>query len=57
MVELVGVGGPGWLASRFEERWADPDRRDRLLDLVRSVEHEPALIGFSPHLLAIGKEA
>jgi SAM-dependent methyltransferase len=53
VVELVGVEGPGWLAANFEERWADPARRQRLLDLVRSVEHEPALLGFSPHLLAV----
>ena len=57
VMELVGVEGPGWLAAGFEERWADPARRAQLLHLVRSVEHEPALIGLSQHLLAVGKKA
>lgn len=56
VVELVGVEGPGWLAANFEQRWADPARRNRLLELVRSVEHEPGLFGVSPHLLAAGKK-
>ena len=51
------IDAPGWLAANFDERWADPARRNRLLDLVRSVEHEPDLIGVSPHLLAIGRKA
>jgi hypothetical protein len=50
---LVVVEGPGWLAANFEKRWADPARRQHLLDLVRRVEREPALLGFSPHLLAV----
>ena len=57
MVELVGVEGPGWLAANFDERWADPARRNRLLDLVRRVGNEPTLIGVSPHLLAVGQKA
>lgn len=57
VIELVGVEGPGWLAANFDERWADPARRNHLLDLVRSVEDEPALIGVSPHLLAVARKA
>jgi hypothetical protein len=56
MIELVGVEGPGWLADKFEERWADPVRRERLLHLMRRVEHAPALLGVSQHLLAIVKK-
>lgn len=52
-VQLVAVEGPGWLARDFPERWADPVRRERLLDLVRRVECEPALLGVSSHLLAV----
>jgi ubiquinone/menaquinone biosynthesis C-methylase UbiE len=53
IIELVGVEGPAWLASDFERRWADPERRQRLLDLVRQVEHEPSLLGISQHLLVV----
>lgn len=52
-VELVAVEGPACLARDFPERWADPVRREHLLDLVRRVECEPALLGASPHLLAV----
>jgi hypothetical protein len=33
----------------------DPDRRDALLRAIRRVEAEPALLGASPHLLAVGR--
>jgi SAM-dependent methyltransferase len=52
-VEVIPVEGPVWLASNFEARWRDPDKRQHLLSLVRKVEREPDLLGVSPHLLAI----
>ena len=52
-VEVVPVEGPVWLASNFEARWRDSDKREHLLSLVRKVEREPDLLGVSPHLLAI----
>ncbi len=54
-VTVAGVEGPGWLAKDFDARWAGPDRRDRLLHLVRSVENEPELTAVSLHLLGVGK--
>jgi SAM-dependent methyltransferase len=51
-VEVAAVEGPGWLARDFEARWADPVRRQALLEAVRGVEREPELLGLSPHLLA-----
>jgi len=47
---LFGIEGPGWL---FEQRWADPALRERVLDAARAVEQEPALLGPSAHLLAV----
>ena len=52
---LFAVEGPGALLPDFRERWDDPASRARLLDLVRRVEREPALLGVSPHLLAVGR--
>ena len=54
--ELVAVQGPGWLAEDFSARWSDPQRKARLLDLVRAVEHEATLLGMSPHLMAIAEK-
>jgi hypothetical protein len=37
--------------------WSDPDRRQRLLDLVRTLEAEPSLLGASSHLMAVARKA
>ena len=55
LLELTAIEGPGWLAKDFAQRWADESRRSRLLEWVRTVEHEPALMGLSLHLLAIAR--
>jgi len=52
---LFAVEGPGALVPDFRRRWDDSVARRRLLDLVRRVEREPALLGASPHLLAVGR--
>jgi len=52
---LYAVEGPGAFVPDFARRWAEPRSRERLLDLVRRVEREPALLGASPHLLAVGR--
>jgi SAM-dependent methyltransferase len=55
LVGLFAVEGPGALVPDFRRRWDDPRSRARLLDFVRQVEGEPALLGASPHLLAVGR--
>jgi hypothetical protein len=55
-IDLIGVEGPAWLATDFDTRWADPGRREQLLDLTRKVEHEAALTCVSPHLLIVGRK-
>ena len=52
---VFAVEGPGWLAPGLEQRWADPAKREFLLDVLRRVEREPALMGASAHLLAFAK--
>ena len=46
---VYGVEGPGW---PMRQEWADPQRREQILFAARSVETQPALIGFSNHLIA-----
>jgi ubiquinone/menaquinone biosynthesis C-methylase UbiE len=48
-VAVYGVEGPGW---PLHQEWADPRRREQILVAARSVETQPALIGFSQHLIA-----
>jgi hypothetical protein len=38
-----------------EARWADPPRRQQLLDLLRSVEADPAMLAMSAHLLLVAR--
>jgi SAM-dependent methyltransferase len=53
--QIAAVEGPVWLARDFEQRWRDPLRREQLLHLARTVQHERDLIGASPHLLAVAR--
>jgi SAM-dependent methyltransferase len=52
---LLGIEGPGWMASDLPARWADAARRTELLSAARAVEAEPSLLGVSAHLAAIGR--
>jgi SAM-dependent methyltransferase len=54
LTALLGVEGPGWLLPDLEQRWADPEERERLLGAARAIESEPTLLGIHPHLLAAG---
>jgi SAM-dependent methyltransferase len=55
--ELCGIEGPGWLVPDFDRRWADPEWRERMLSAARAVEHEPSLLGLSPHLMVVAEVA
>ena len=50
---LFPLEGCAWLSPRFEEKWADPACRERLLAAVRLTEHDPSLLGLSPHFLCV----
>lgn len=52
---LFAVEGPGAFVPDFRRRWEDEDARERLLGVLRRVEREPALLGVSPHLLAVAR--
>jgi ubiquinone/menaquinone biosynthesis C-methylase UbiE len=53
---IYGVEGPGWLLPDFDEWWQDQEYRERLLQIARTVETEPTLLGVSAHLLAVAKK-
>ena len=50
----LAVEGPACLLGDIGQRWADPHRRELLLEAIRGIETEPALLGASAHLLTIG---
>ena len=53
---LFGIQGPAWLLQNLEEQWADPNCRERLLNIARSLESEPSIIGISTHIMAIARK-
>ena len=55
-VVVLGVEGPAWMLSDFDARWADDVLRKDILNLARTLEREPSIIGASAHLLGIGVE-
>jgi ubiquinone/menaquinone biosynthesis C-methylase UbiE len=56
VLALYGIEGPGWILPDFGERWKDSARREILLQVARALEAEPAVIGCSAHLLAVGRK-
>lgn len=51
----LAIEGPAWLLADFDEQWADPARRERILDALAAIEAEPSLLGASAHLLALAR--
>ncbi|MCD9018897.1 class I SAM-dependent methyltransferase [Parachryseolinea silvisoli] len=49
--EVVAVEGIAWLDQRYFESWAHPEKRQRLLELVRRTEADPDLLALSPHIM------
>lgn len=56
-VELRGVIGPGWIIRNLDEVWHDPVKREAIMRIVRLLEREESLMGFSTHFLSISKRA
>jgi ubiquinone/menaquinone biosynthesis C-methylase UbiE len=51
------VEGLAYLAAGLEESWADADKREFLLELLRRTEREESILGASPHLLVCARAA
>ncbi|MBT8203395.1 MAG: class I SAM-dependent methyltransferase [Acidimicrobiia bacterium] len=54
-VRVEPVEGIGWIMPDFDARWADPDARDTILELIEHTAGVPELLGVSQHLLAFGR--
>jgi SAM-dependent methyltransferase len=52
---LLAVEGPAWMMPDLEARWSDAPRRRQLLDLLRRIEADPAVLGMSAHLLLVAR--
>jgi ubiquinone/menaquinone biosynthesis C-methylase UbiE len=50
---MYGVEGPAWLVQDFDDWWNTPEYRERLLNIARALESEPAALGISAHLMVV----
>jgi ubiquinone/menaquinone biosynthesis C-methylase UbiE len=53
---VVAVEGPVWVMGKFATHWDDAEKRALLLELLRAVEEERALMGASAHVIGIGRK-
>lgn len=54
--KTLAIEGPGWLLQNFDEQWADKEKRERLLSILRQLEEETTLLGSSAHIMAIAEK-
>ena len=52
-VDLRGVIGPAWIIRNLDDVWPEPGKREAILRVVRLLEREESLMGFSTHFLSI----
>ena len=52
---VFAIEGPGWLLPDIAERAADPAHWGVLMDLLRRIESDPALLAASAHLMMIAR--
>ena len=55
--ELRGVIGPAWIVRNVDEIWPDPVKREAILRIVRLLEREESLMGFSTHFITLAERA
>lgn len=54
--KVIAVEGPVWVMGNFGKHWDDQGERALLLEFLRMVEEERALMGASAHLIGIGRK-
>lgn len=55
-VELHGVIGPAWIVRNIDEIWPDPLKREAVMRIVRLLDREESLMGFSTHFLSVSRK-
>jgi ubiquinone/menaquinone biosynthesis C-methylase UbiE len=54
--KVLAIQSVGRLLQNFEAHWEDQGRRERLLDIIQSLEEEPSLLGVSAHIMAVARK-
>lgn len=56
VTESVAVEGCSWIAPDIYGKWQDPDKRERLLKIIRASDHDESMMGISPHFMVIAEK-
>jgi ubiquinone/menaquinone biosynthesis C-methylase UbiE len=54
--KIIAIEGVAALLQDLPERWSDPDRQKQLLETLRWLEDEPAMLGVTGHLMAVAQK-
>ncbi|PWG79324.1 class I SAM-dependent methyltransferase [Pararcticibacter amylolyticus] len=53
---LLAVEGMAWLDGSFFQSWNNPEKKQRLLELLKLTEDREDLLSFSPHMMIAGRK-
>ena len=56
LLRTMGLEGSAWLLGDLDDRWADPEQKEIILEVLRLIEDETTLLGVSAHLLAVANK-
>jgi len=54
--ELFAVEGMVWLDSKYFETRSTPEKKEAIMNLLRTTEQNPELLALSPHLMIAGRK-
>ncbi len=54
--KILAIEGPGWLVRDYDSDMKKPERRGRILEIVRMVEEDRSLLPLSDHIAAVGRK-
>jgi len=55
--KLFAVEGMVWLDSKYFESRSDPQKKEAMMNLLKSTEENPDLFSFSPHIMISAKKS
>ena len=56
VINAHAVEGSIWISPALNEKWQDPESRNRLLDILRLTEYDETIMGMSPHFLVTARK-
>jgi SAM-dependent methyltransferase len=54
--KIIGIEGPAWLMQSLPVHWDNPGKRQLLLELLRTIEEDPCILGASAHLIGVAHQ-